>query len=88
MGVAVGVKLASPDVASPTMVLRMGAWLAIRPPMVAYALPDLRLKKGRGEGDSSQHLTWILSALQHHWLFLLEHCVIDSPPTRVSSVLY
>lgn len=70
------------------MVLRMGAWLAVRAPMVAYALPDLRAKKGRGDGDSSQHLTLVLSALQHHWLFLLEHCVIDSPPGRVSFMVH
>lgn len=61
------VPLPVPDT-RPVMVLRVGAADAMLPPIVAYARPSCRAKKGRGAGDSWQHFTWILSALQHQLL--------------------
>lgn len=63
-----GTPLASPEVASPMMLFKIGAWSAGFPPAVAYALPDLRLKNGRAWGHSLQHFTFVSSPLQHHWL--------------------
>jgi hypothetical protein len=67
-------------VARPVKEARVGALDAWFRPMVAYALPSWRWKKGRGTGDSWQQLTFTASALQQKSLLWFEHWVMASPP--------
>lgn len=52
--------------ARPVNLARFGAVEAVMEPIVAYAAPSCRAKKGRGSGDSWQQSTCVASALQHH----------------------
>ena len=81
-----GVGAVSAPSALPVMVARFGADEAVEVPMVAYALPSARAKKGRGAGDSAQQFTCWASALQHQLLSWSEHCVIDSAPAALMSI--
>jgi hypothetical protein len=71
--------------ARPVMDARFGWFDAWFLPIVAYALPSWSWKNGRGAGDSWQHFTFTLSALQHQSLLWSEHCVKDSAPYAVLS---